>query len=59
MRSSIQVIIIYRSLRFTIRMKVVVFFAAVCIFALVMPQTYAEEEEEAAVREVRMAGKGV
>ena len=40
-------------------MKVVVFFAAVCIFALVMPQTYAEEEEEAAVREVRMAGKGV
>ena len=39
-------------------MKVVVFFAAVCIFALVMPQAYAEEEEEAAGREVRR-GKGV
>ncbi len=40
-----------------IRMKVAVFFAAICIFALVMPQAYAEEEEETAVREVR-AGKG-
>ncbi len=38
-------------------MKVAVFFAAICIFALVMPQAYAEEEEETAVREVR-AGKG-
>ncbi|KAK2159003.1 hypothetical protein NP493_1753g00020 [Ridgeia piscesae] len=37
-------------------MKVAVFFAAICIFALVMPQAYAEEEEETAVREVR-AGK--
>ena len=41
-------------------MKVVVFFAAVCIFALVMPRAYAEEEEEVeegegAVREVRGA----
>ena len=36
-------------------MKLIVFFAAVCIFALVMPQAYAEEEDEAAVREVRMA----
>ena len=34
-------------------MKVAVFFAAVFIFALVMPQAYAEEEEEAALREVR------
>ena len=43
-----------------IKMKVVVFFAAICIFALVMPQAYAEKkEDEAAVREVRMAGKGV
>ena len=38
-------------------MKVAVFFAAICIFALVMPQAYAEEEEETAVREVR-SGKG-
>ena len=38
-------------------MKVVVFFAAICIFALAMPQTYAEEDEPA-VREARNA-KGV
>ena len=38
-------------------MKVVFFFAAICIFTLVMPLAYAEEEDEAAVREVR-AGKG-
>ena len=41
-----------------IRMKVAVFFAAICIFALVMPQAYAEEEDEPAVREARGA-KGV
>ena len=40
-----------------IRMKVAVFFAAICIFALVMPQAYAEEDESA-VRETRGA-KGV
>ena len=39
-------------------MKVAVFFAAICIFALVMPQAYAEEEDETAVREARGA-KGV
>ena len=39
-------------------MKFVVFFAAICIFALVTPQTYAEEEDEPAVREARNA-KGV
>ena len=38
-------------------MKVVVFFAAICIFALVMPRANAEEDEETAVREVR-SGKG-
>ena len=38
-------------------MKVVVFFAAICIVALVMPQAYAEEDESA-VRETR-AAKGV
>ncbi|KAI0224198.1 hypothetical protein LSAT2_024781 [Lamellibrachia satsuma] len=38
---------------FNIRMKVFVFIAAVCIIALVMPQTYAEEKDEAAVREAR------
>ena len=54
-----------QSARVLIKMKVVVFFAAVCIFALVMPQAYAEEEEEeeeekeTAVREVRGAAKGV
>lgn len=47
----------------TIRMKLVVFFVAVYIFALVMPQVYAEEkekeeEEEAAIRVARGA-KGV
>ena len=39
-------------------MKVAVFFAAIFIFALVIPQAYAEEEEEAADHEVRM-GKGI
>ncbi|KAI0208539.1 hypothetical protein LSAT2_006781 [Lamellibrachia satsuma] len=34
-------------------MKIVNFFAAICMFALVMPQTYAEEEDEPAVREAR------
>ncbi|KAI0208540.1 hypothetical protein LSAT2_006782 [Lamellibrachia satsuma] len=38
-----------------IRMKVAVFFAAICIFALVVPQGYAEEEDEPAVREARGA----
>ncbi|KAI0213598.1 hypothetical protein LSAT2_001340 [Lamellibrachia satsuma] len=38
-----------------IRMKVAVFFAAICIFALVMPQAYAEEGDEPAVREARAA----
>ncbi|KAI0236803.1 hypothetical protein LSAT2_012654 [Lamellibrachia satsuma] len=36
-----------------IRMKVYIFFVAVCIFALVMTETYAEEEDEPAVRETR------
>ena len=40
-----------------VKMKVAVFFAAICIFALVMPQAYAEEDESA-VREAR-AAKGV
>ncbi|KAI0208542.1 hypothetical protein LSAT2_006784 [Lamellibrachia satsuma] len=39
----------------SIRMKVAVFFAAICIFALVVPQAYAEEEDEPAVREARGA----
>ena len=38
-------------------MKVAIFFAALCIFALVMPQAHAEEDESA-VREARGA-KGV
>ncbi|KAI0213599.1 hypothetical protein LSAT2_001341 [Lamellibrachia satsuma] len=37
------------------RMKVTVFFAALCIFALAMPQAYAEEGDESAVREARAA----
>ena len=39
--------------RIIARMEVVVFFAAICIFAVAMPQTYAEEEDEPAVREAR------
>ena len=38
-------------------MKVAIFFAAICIFALIMPQAYADEDESA-VRETRGA-KGV
>ncbi|KAI0236799.1 hypothetical protein LSAT2_012650, partial [Lamellibrachia satsuma] len=34
-------------------MEVVVFFAVICIFAVAMPQAYAEEEEELSVREAR------
>ena len=45
-------------IRKIIRMKVAVFFAAICIFALAMPQAYAEEGDEPAVREARGA-KGV
>ncbi|KAI0208537.1 hypothetical protein LSAT2_006779 [Lamellibrachia satsuma] len=40
-------------------MKVAVFLAAICIFALVMPQAYAEEEDEPAVREARGAKGGI
>ena len=51
-------IVVYRSLKFIVTMKVAVLFTAICIFALVMPQAYAEEGDEPAVREAR-AGKGV
>ncbi|KAI0208543.1 hypothetical protein LSAT2_006785 [Lamellibrachia satsuma] len=38
-----------------IRMKVAVFFAAVCVFSVVMLQAFAEEEDEPAIRDVRGA----
>ena len=39
--------------RIIARMKVAVFFAANCVFPLVVPQTYAEEEDDSVVRETR------